>query len=58
MFLKHFLYSLLVNLLLLASLEKRSTHRELGYFLGAGDKGDLEEELLVDEATRNEFALF
>ena len=58
MFLKHFLYSLLVNLLLLASLEKRSTHRELGCFLGVGDRDDLEEGFLADEAAGDKFALF
>jgi len=49
---------LLVNLLLLASLEERSTYRVLGCFLGAGDRNDLEERFLVDEAAKNEFALF
>ena len=53
-----FLYSLLVNLPLLASLEERSTYRVLGCFLGVGDEDDLEEELLVDETARDEFALF
>ena len=48
----------LVNLLLLASLEERSTRRVLGCFLRVGDKNDLEEELLADEAARDEFALF
>ena len=48
----------LVNLPLLASLEERSICRVLGCFLGAGDKGNLEEELLVDEAARDKFALF
>jgi len=52
------LHSSLVNLPLLASLEERSTHGVLGCFLGAGDEGDLEEELLADEAARDEFALF
>ena len=41
-----------------ASLEERSTHGVLGCFLGAGGRDDLEEEFLVDEATRAEFALF
>ena len=58
MFLRHFLCLLLVNLPLLASLEERSTCGVLGCFLGAGDEGNLEEELLVDEAARDEFALF
>ena len=48
----------LINLLLLASLEERSTHRVLSCFLEAGDKSDLEKELLADEATRDKFALF
>jgi len=43
---------------LLASLEERSTHRVLGCFLGAEDKGDLGEEFLADEAAEAEFALF
>ena len=58
MFLRHFLYLSLVNLLLLASLEERSTYRVLGCFLGVGDKGDLEEEFLVDKTIRDGFALF
>ena len=58
MFLRCFLHLSLVNLLLLASLEKRSTHRELDCFLGVGDRNDLEEGFLADEAARNEFALF
>jgi len=45
-------------LLLLASLEERSTCRELGCFLGAGDGDNFEKEVLVDEATRDGFALF
>ena len=52
------MYLLLVNLLLLASSEERSTYSELGYFLEAGDKDDLEEEFLADEATGDRFALF
>ena len=58
MFSRCFLHSSLVNLLLLASLEERSTCGVLGYFLGVGDEGDLEEEFLVDEAARDGFALF
>ena len=58
LFLRCFLYLSLVNLPLLASLEERSTCRVLGCFLGAGDEGNLEEEFLVDEATRDGFALF
>jgi len=42
---------------LLASLEERSTHGVLGYFLGAVDGDDLEEGFLVDEAARDGFAL-
>jgi len=45
-------------LLFLASLEERSTHRVLGYFLGVGDRDDLEEGFLADEAAGDEFALF
>ena len=58
MFSRYFLHSSLVNLPLLASLEERSTCGVLGCFLGVGDKGDLEKEFLVDEATRDGFALF
>ena len=58
LFLRHFLCSSLINLPLLASLEERSTHRELGCFLRAGDKNDFEEEILVNETTRDRFALF
>jgi len=42
----------------MASLEERSTHRELDCFLEVGDEDDLEEDVLVDEAARDEFALF
>ena len=58
LFLKYFLCLLLVNLLLLTSLEERSTYRILGYFLEIGNKDDFKEEILVDEATRDRFALF
>jgi len=40
------------------SLEERSTYRVLGYFLGAGDRDDLEELFLVDKTARDRFALF
>ena len=52
------MYSLLVNLLLLTSLEKRFTHGELDCFLEAGDRNDLKEEVLVDKTTRDRFVLF
>jgi len=39
-------------------LEERSTCGVLDCLLGAENKGDLEEELLVDEAARDGFALF
>ena len=58
MFSRHFLYSSLVNLLLLASLKEKFTHRELGCFLGAENGDDFEKEVLVNEAARDEFALF
>ena len=58
MFSRHFLYLSLVNLPLLASLEERSIHGELDYFLERGDRDDLEEEILVDETTRDRFTLF
>ena len=53
-----FLCLSLVNLLLLASLEKKSTYGVLGCFLRAGDGDDLEEEFLADGATRDVFSLF
>jgi len=56
LFLRCFLCLSLVNLLLLASLEERSTYGEFGCFLGAGD--GLEEDVLVNKATRDGFALF
>ena len=43
---------------MLASLEERSTHRELGYFLGVGNRNSLDRDNLVDEVTRDVFALF
>jgi len=43
---------------LLASLEERFIYRELGYFLGVGDRDDLEKEFLMGKVTRDEFALF
>ena len=49
---------LLVNLPLLASLEEKSTYRELGCFLRAEGRDDFEEEFLVDEAAGNIFVLF
>ena len=58
MFLRCFLYLSLVNLPLLASLEERSTHRELDCFLEAENGDGFEEEVLVDEATGDGFALF
>jgi len=48
---------LLVNLLLLASLEVRSTYGELDCFLGAGDRDDFK-EVLADKTTGDRFALF
>jgi len=57
LFLRHFLHLLLVNLLLLASLKERSTHRELGCFLGVGDKDSLNRDYLVDEATKDVICL-
>jgi len=43
---------------LLASLEERSIHGELDYFLGAGDKDNFKEEVLADKITKNGLALF
>ena len=58
MFSRCFLHLLLVNLLLLTSLEEKSIHRVLGYFLGAENGDDLEEEFLVNEAAGDGFVLF
>ena len=58
MFSRYFLHLSLVNLLLLASLKKRSTCRILDCFLEAEDRDDLEEEFLADEAAGDRFALF
>ena len=58
MFSRCFLYLSLVNLSLLASLEEKSTYREIDCFLGIGDRDSLEEEELVDKAARDVFALF
>ena len=57
MFLRHFLYSSLVNLPLLANLEERFTHRELDCFPGVGNDY-LEGDDLVDKAIEDIFALF
>jgi len=45
-------------LLLLASLEERSTYRELDYFLGVESKSGLKGDDLADKATKDKFALF
>ena len=58
MFLRYFLYLSLVNLPLLASLEERSTYGELNCFLGTRNKNSLKEDNLVDETTKDRFALF
>ena len=58
MFLRHFLHLSLVNLPLLASLEERSTHGVLDCFLGVEDRDNLGEEVFVNEATKDVFALF
>jgi len=39
-------------------LEEKSICGELGYFLGAGDRDNFEEEILADEATGDGFTLF
>ena len=57
LFSRCFLHFLLVNLLLLASLEERSTHKELGCFLGVRDNG-LDGDDLADKATGDVFSLF
>ena len=57
LFLRHFLCLLLVNLLLLANLEERSTHEKLDFFLEV-ENNMLKDNDLVDEATENVFALF
>jgi len=53
----YFLCSSLVNLLLLASLEEKSTCRVLGCFLRAGNRDDFK-GILVEETARDGFALF
>ena len=58
MFLRCFLYSSLVNLPLLASLEERSICRELDYFLEVRDRDSFEKKVLADKAAEDEFALF
>ena len=58
LFLRYFLYLSLVNLPLLARLEERSTYGELNCFLGTRDKNSLKEDNLVDETTKDRFALF
>ena len=58
MFSRHFLHLSLVNLPLLASLEKRSTCGVLDYFLGVGDRDDLEKKFLANKATEDGFVLF
>ena len=57
MFLRHFLYSSLVNLPLLASSEERFTYKVLDCFLKVEDRDDFK-KVLTDEATRNRFTLF
>jgi len=39
-------------------LEELSTHGKLDCFLEAENRNDLEEDVLVDEAVRDEFILF
>jgi len=39
-------------------LEKRSTYEVLGCFLGVEDRDDFEEEVLMNETTKDGFALF
>ena len=51
------MYSSLVNLLLLASLEEKSIYGELAYFLGVEDNS-LDRDNLVDKAIRDKFVLF
>ena len=51
------MYSSLANLLLLASLEERSTYRELACFLGVKDNG-LDRDNLIDKTIRDKFVLF
>jgi len=58
LFLRYFLHLSLVNLPLLASLEKRSTHKEFDCFLEAEDRDSLKEDILVDEVTKDGFTLF
>ena len=55
--LRHFLHLLLVNLPLLASLEKKLTYKELNCFFRVEDKDSLERGNLVDKATGYIFTL-
>ena len=57
LFSRYFLHLLLVNLLLLASLEKRSICRKLNYFQRIKYES-LKGDNVVDKATRDVFALF
>ena len=58
LFLRYFLHLSLINLLLLASLEERSTYGKLDYFLKTEDRDSLEKNIFVDKTTRDKFALF
>ena len=58
MFLRYFLCLSLVNLLLLASLKKKSAHGKFDCFLRVGDGDSLGEDILVDKAARDRFVLF
>ena len=55
---KCFLCLLLVNLLLLASLKKRSIHGKLNYFLEVGNGDGLDRDDLENKAAGDEFVLF
>ena len=53
------LLALVTGQLAIASqLGRESTHRVLGCFLEAGDRDNFKEEVLVDEAAGDGFALF
>ena len=58
LFSRRFLCLSLVNFLLLASLEERSTYRELDCFLETEGRDGLEEDVLVDKAAGDRFVLF
>ena len=58
LFLRYFLHSPLINLLILTSLKERFTYGELNCFLEVENRDGLKEDVLADKATRDRFVLF